>query len=291
MGLSAMRALIEKPGTTLIPGAGSPLEMRLIEAAGFEAAYLSGYAAAAHRYGVPDIGLVALAEIEALARECISVSRLPTIVDCDNGYGDVANVRRTVQRLETAGVAAIQLEDQAWPKKCGHMEGKIVVERDVAVRKIRAAVEAREDEGLVLIARTDARAPLGLDEAIARCLAFRDVGADVLFVDAPQSLTEVERIARELPGPLLLNISESGKTPSLSLKEIEDFGIKLVIYPSSSLRVAVKMIGAFYADLKANGESTRWLDRMATLDETNSVLGLDGIKAFEARLLAAEDVR
>jgi 2-methylisocitrate lyase-like PEP mutase family enzyme len=291
MGLSGLRALIERPGTTLIPGAGSPLEMRLIEATGFEAAYLSGYAAAANRYGVPDIGLVALAEIEALARECVGVSKLPLIVDCDNGYGDVANVRRTVQRLESVGVAAIQLEDQAWPKKCGHMEGKIVVEREAAVRKIRAAVDARQDKNLVLIARTDARAPLGLDDAIGRCLAFKDAGADVLFVDAPQSVAEVERIARELPGPLLLNISESGKTPPLSLKQIEAFGIKLVIYPSSSLRVAVKQIGAFYADLKANGESTRWLDRMATLDETNSVLGLDGIKAFEARLLEAEATR
>jgi 2-methylisocitrate lyase-like PEP mutase family enzyme len=219
------------------------------------------------------------------------VSRLPLIVDCDNGYGDIANVRRTVQRLEAAGASAVQLEDQAWPKKCGHMEGKVVVDEETAVRKIRAAAEARKDENLVLIARTDARAPLGLDNAIARCLAFRQAGADVLFVDAPQSMAEVERIVRELPGPLLLNISESGKTPSLSLKEIEDLGIKLVIYPSSSLRVAVKMIGAFYADLKANGESTRWLDRMATLDETNSVLGLDGIKAFEARLLKAEEAR
>lgn len=285
MTASSIRSLIERPGTVLVPGVGSPLEMRLVEAAGFEAAYLSGYAAAANRYGVPDIGLVALAEIEALVHDCSAVSKLPKIVDCDNGYGDVANVYRTVRRLEAAGASALQMEDQAWPKKCGHMDGKIVVDRETAVRKVRAAAEARTSKDTVLITRTDARAPLGLDEALDRCRAFKDAGADVLFIDAPHSTAEVERIAKELPGPVMINISESGKTPSQPLKELEGLGVKIVIYPSSSLRVIVKMVAAFYADLKAHGDSSRWQDRMATLDETNTLLGLGQIKAIEAKLL------
>jgi 2-methylisocitrate lyase-like PEP mutase family enzyme len=286
MATSRLRELLERPGIIVVPGGGSPLEMRLIQQAGFEAAYISGYAAAAHRYGVPDIGLVAFNEIEDLARECVSICDLPLIVDCDNGYGDVANVARTVRRMEAVGVAAVQIEDQAWPKRCGHMDGKIVIERSAAVRKIAAAADARRDSALVLIARTDARAPLGLDEAIERCHAFKAAGADVLFVDAPHSRAEIERIARELPGPLLINISESGKTPMLPLQELERLGIKIALYPSSSLRVAVRTLGRFYADLKAEGDSSVWLDRMATLDETNEVLGLPAIMEFERGVLA-----
>ena len=285
-GAERLRHLLDRPGIRVVPGGGSPLEMRLIQQAGFEAAYVSGYAAAAHRFGVPDIGLIAFEEIEGLARECLAVCDLPLIVDCDNGYGDVANVARTVRRLEMAGVAAVQIEDQAWPKRCGHMDGKLVIDRDSAVRKVRSAVAARRTDSLVIIARTDARAPLGLDEAIARGLAFKQAGADVLFIDAPHSREEVERIARELPGPLLVNISESGKTPSLSASELDALGIKIALYPSSSLRVMVRMLGQFYAALKQAGGTQDWLDRMATLDETNAVLGLDAIKAFERGLLA-----
>ena len=288
MRAQRLRELLDRPGIRVVPGGGSPLEMRLIQQAEFEAAYLSGYAAAAHRHGVPDIGLIAFNEIESLARECLAVSDLPLIVDCDNGYGDVANVRRTVQRLDAAGVAAVQIEDQAWPKRCGHMDGKIVIDRVSAVRKIQAAADARGDSALVLIARTDARASLGLDEAIERCLAFKAAGADVLFVDAPQSREEIQRIAAELPGPLLINISESGKTPSLSSEELEALGIKIALYPSSSLRVAVRTLAGFYASLKQAGNSVEWISRMATLDETNTVLGLDVIKDFERDLLAKE---
>ena len=290
-GAQRLRDLLARPGIVVVPGGGSPLEMRLIQQAGFEAAYVSGYAAAAQRYGVPDIGLVAFDEIEGLARECLAVCDLPLIVDCDNGYGDVANVARTVRRMEKAGVAAVQIEDQSWPKRCGHMDGKQVIERADAVRKIQAASAAREDKALVIIARTDARAPLGLDEAITRALAFKQAGADVLFIDAPESREEIVRLAAELPSPLLINISESGKTPSLPAAELEALGIKIALYPSSSLRVAVKMLGSFYAALRQAGSTQDWLDRMATLDETNAVLGLNEIKAFERQLIQASPER
>ena len=279
-----LRELLKKSGILVVPGGGSPLEIRLIEQAGFEAAYISGYATSAARYGVPDIGLVAYAEIEDMVRATRQVTSLPLIVDCDTGYGDVANVRRTVQGLEQLGVAAIQIEDQAWPKRCGHMDNKIVEPLEVAVRKIKAAVAARQGD-VVVIARTDARGPYGLDEAIHRCRQFREAGADVLFIDGPESEDELKRIIAELDGPLMVNMSESGKTPVLPASELQAMGYKIVIFPSSTVRLCVRTISTFLADLKAKGDSRGWLDRMASLAETNAALGLQQIQAFEAGVL------
>ena len=269
----------------VIPGGGSPLELKLIEQAGFEAGYISGYATAAARYAEPDIGLVAYAEIEDNVLATRRVTSLPLIVDCDTGYGDVANVVRTVRGMELLGVAAIQIEDQSWPKRCGHMDNKIVEPRDIAVRKIEAAVAARRDAETLIIARTDSRGPLGIQEALERCRMFKQAGADILFVDGPQSLDELELIGRELPGPLLANMSETGLTPLRSAAELQTMGFAIALFPSSTIRLTIKAVSDFLLDLKQTGDSRQWVEKMASLSQTNHALGLDAIRAFEQHLL------
>ncbi len=285
---TSLRKRLLQPEILLIPGGGSPLELRLIEQTGFEAAYVSGYATAAARYGEPDIGLCAYAEIEDAVHAMRRVTNLPLIVDCDTGYGDVANVVRTVRGMELLGVAAIQLEDQAWPKRCGHMDNKIVESRDVAVRKIRAAVAARQNPDTLIVARTDSRGPMGIQEALDRCLLFKEAGADVLFVDGPQSLEELEQIGRELPGPLLANMSETGLTPLRSASELQEMGYKIALFPSSTVRLMIKAVGDFLEDLRKTGDSRAWVDKMASLGQTNTALGLDEIRAFESKLLSGK---
>lgn len=279
-----LRTRLQRPEVVVVPGGGSPLELKLIEQAGFEAGYISGYASAAARYGIPDIGLAAYAEIEDLVHATRRVTDLPLIVDCDTGYGDVANVHRTVRGMELLGVAAIQLEDQAWPKRCGHMEGKVVESREVAVRKIRAAVAARSNPETLIIARTDSAGPHGLDEALARCLAFKAAGADVLFVDGPKE-GELERVGRELPGPLLANMSETGKTPLYSAIELQQMGFAIALFPSSTVRLTIKTVSSFLTELKQTGDSRPWVGRMASLSETNKALGLGELQEFEAEVL------
>ncbi|MCC7227632.1 MAG: isocitrate lyase/phosphoenolpyruvate mutase family protein [Burkholderiaceae bacterium] len=285
---TSLRKRLLQPEILLIPGGGSPLELRLIEQTGFEAAYVSGYATAAARYGEPDIGLCAYAEIEDAVHAMRRVTNLPLIVDCDTGYGDVANVVRTVRGMELLGVAAIQLEDQAWPKRCGHMDNKIVESRDVAVRKIRAAVAARQNPDTLIVARTDSRGPMGIHEALDRCLLFKEAGADILFVDGPQSLEELEQIGRELPGPLLANMSETGLTPLRSASELQEMGYKIALFPSSTVRLMIKAVGDFLEDLRKTGDSRAWVDKMASLGQTNTALGLDEIRAFESKLLSGK---
>jgi 2-methylisocitrate lyase-like PEP mutase family enzyme len=284
---SVLRERLNRKDIVVVPGGGSPLEIRMIARAGFEAAYLSGYATAASRYGVPDIGLVAYGEIENAVLATTRVADVPLIVDCDTGYGDVTNMIRTVQGMERLGVAAIQIEDQAWPKRCGHMDAKIVESREVALRKLRAALEARNDPDTVIIARTDARGPHGLDEALERCRMFRDAGADVVFVDGPQSLEELEIIGRELAGgPLVANMSESGLTPLLSAAELQELGFAIALFPSSTVRLTVRIVEDFLADLKQSGDSRAWVERMASLAQTNSALGIETMRDFEAHILA-----
>ncbi len=283
-----LRQRLEQPEIMVIPGGGSPIELRQIEAAGFEAGYVSGYATAAARYGEPDIGLIAYADIENAVHAIRRVTTLPLIVDCDTGYGDVANVVRTVRGMELLGVAAIQIEDQAWPKRCGHMDNKIVESREVAVRKIRAAVAARTNPETLIVARTDARGPLGMQEALDRCMLFKQAGADILFVDGPQSLDELELIGRELPGPLLANMSETGLTPLRSAQELQHMGFAIALFPSSTVRLTIKAVDDFLTDLKKTGDSRNWVDKMASLEQTNNALGLNKIRAFEQDLLSKE---
>ena len=289
MSATRLRALLEKKEILVVPGGGSPLELRMIEQQGFAAGYVSGYATAAARYAEPDIGLIAYADIEDVVLSIRRVTQLPLIVDCDTGYGDVANVVRTVRGMELLGVAAIQIEDQAWPKKCGHMDNKIVEPRDIAIRKVRAAGDARRRPDTLIVARTDARGPLGMDEALSRCLAFKEAGADVLFVDGPQSTQELEQIGRTLPGPLIANMSETGLTPLHSANELEQMGFAIALFPSSTIRLTLGVVSRFLAELKDKGDSRDWVSQMASLAQTNAVLGLDEIRAFESRLLGKRE--
>ena len=279
-----LKKLMRSPKMIIVPGAGTPLDLKLIEQNGFDAGYMSGYGSACVRYGVPDIGLIGYKELEETVRTMRQVTNIPLIVDCDTAYGDISNVKRTVEGMESLGVAGIQIEDQIWPKKCGHMGGKFVEERKVAERKIKAAVLSRKDEDLLIIARTDARGPLGLDEAILRGKMFMDCGADMIFIDGPQSIDELKLICDSDIGPQMANMSETGLTPILSSKELEDIGFKLTIWPSTTSRIVVKQVSIFLEHLKKTGDSRPRLDRMASLEETNNKLGINIFNDFEKKI-------
>lgn len=272
----------------VVPGGGTPLEALAAQSAGFEAFYLSGYAMAAWLYGLPDIGLLSASDVSSALSAVARVCEVPIIVDADTGYGDVVSVHSNVRLLEAAGAAAIQIEDQVWPKKCGHMVDKKVIPADEAVRKIATALEARRSDDTLIIARTDALAPLGPDDAINRAQRFHDVGADVVFIDAPRSLEELALIGSSVPGPLMANMSEGGRTPALSASEFFDLGFQWIVFPTTTLRVATKDIVQFLHDLRRDGASSDWRERMYGLDELNDVVRLDQFLAVEER--ANQDV-
>jgi methylisocitrate lyase len=266
-----------------VAGGGTPLEALAAQSAGFEAFYLSGYAMAAWRHGLPDIGLLAASDVAEALTAVARVSEVPIIVDADTGYGDVVSVHTNVRLLEAAGAAAIQIEDQVWPKKCGHMIDKKVIPADEAVRKIATALEARRNPDTVIVARTDALAPLGLGEAITRAQRFHDVGADVVFIDAPSSVEELRNIGSSVLGPLMANMSEGGRTPDLSASELHDLGFQLIVFPTTMLRVAAMNMVEFLGDLRKEGSSREWRARMYGLDELNDVVHLDQFLAVEER--------
>src|SRR5262249_13617936 len=218
--------------------------------AGFPACYMTGAGTVAALLGMPDVGLITLTEMVMNARYIVRAVSIPLVCDADTGYGNAINVMRTVREYEAAGVAGIHLEDQIFPKKCGHMEGKALVPQEEMIGKIRAACEAREDPDFVIIARTDSRAVEGVEGAIRRARAYAEAGADVLFPEAPQSREELARFAAEIPGPLLANMTEFGKTPLVPAAELERMGYRLVIYPASALRVAHRALDELFAQIK-----------------------------------------
>ncbi|HUY61884.1 MAG TPA: isocitrate lyase/PEP mutase family protein, partial [Candidatus Dormibacteraeota bacterium] len=238
-GARRLRELLARPAPVLAPGAYDALSARLVEEAGFPAVYMTGFGTAASYLGRPDVGLVTMSEMVDNARRIVQAVATPVIADADTGYGNPINVVRTVRAYEAAGVAGLHLEDQVAPKKCGHMAGKQVIPAAEMVEKIRAAVAARTDPDLVLIARTDARAVEGLDAALDRARRYRDAGADVLFVEAPQSADEIAAVAAAFPDtPLLFNWAEGGKTPPVSLDRLRELGYRIVIFPISTLLAA-----------------------------------------------------
>ncbi len=276
-----LKTLLGRPGAVLMPGAGSPLEARLIEQAGFDVMYLSGYATAAAGFGLPDIGLIAREEVASTLSRVRAVTDLPIVIDADTGYGDAEAVGHTVRTLARLGASAIQIEDQVWPKKCGHMTGKVVEQREVAFRKVQAAVNARRNTEALIVARTDSRAPLGLEEAIYRAHEFVSIGADIVFIDAPQSEDELREIGGEgIAAPLIVNVSEGGLTPTLSLAEFADMGFDIVMYPSNGVRVMARAVQRFLKDLKAQGDSMGLDDQFVTLDGLNEIVGLKEFQDF-----------
>ena len=268
----------------LAPGCYDALGARLVEEAGFSAAYMTGFGSAASRLGRPDIGLMTLPEMVDNARRIAQAVDIPVIADADTGYGNSINVIRTVHEYETAGVSAIHLEDQVMPKKCGHMSGKQVVPAGEMAAKVSAAVAARRSPDFLIIARTDARAVEGLDAALARARIYREAGADALFVEAPQSEAEIETVARTFPEvPLLFNYAEGGKTPPVAYERLRELGFSLVIFPLTLLLVATEAMRAALARIKADGTPIGLLPSLLGFDEFLEFIGVAEIEELEQR--------
>lgn len=279
-----LRTLLDRPGGVVTPGAYDALSALAIETAGFEAIFLTGYGAAASLLGAPDIGLTTLTEVETVARNMVRAVDLPVIADADTGYGNPLNVIRTVEELERAGVAGVMLEDQVWPKRCGHMAGKQVVAAEEHVRKLRAAAAARKDPDLVIIGRTDARGPLGLEEAIRRGRLYAEAGADVIFVEAPESVDELKQVAAAIPNrPLMANMVENGRTPLLSVAELQALGYRLIAFPVTGLFAAAHALLGAMQHLRQHGTVAGLSSRSVSFQEFTDLVGLPHYKELEKR--------
>jgi len=278
-----LRELLKKPGLVRAPGAFDAWSARLVEMAGFPAAYMTGYGASASVIGRPDIGLMTMSEMVTQARNMAAAVDIPLIADGDTGYGGVLNVIRTVQEFETAGVAGLQLEDQVFPKRCGHMEGKQLIPREEMAAKIKAAVHARRSHDFIIVARTDARAVTGLTDAMARATAYAEAGADVLFVEAPQSVQEMEQIAGALNRPLIANMVERGKTPLLTVSELERIGYRIAIYPVSALYAATRAMVQVLKRMKEEVSAANGVDDLVGFEEFNQLIGVAEMRALEKR--------
>jgi len=255
-------------------GVWDALSARLAERAGFELLFLSGFALAGTQLGEPDFGLLTQTETLEAARRITAAVRTPLIVDGDTGHGGPQNAQRLVRELVRIGAAGVLLEDQVWPKRCGHMRGKEVIRAEEHAQKIRAAADARGSARFTIIGRTDARAPLGLDEAIRRGRLYREAGADLIFVEAPTSRDELARIGREVPGPLMANMVEDGATPILPLAELAALGFEYVVYPLSGLLGAARALERAFRELAAKGQSGDDREARMSFDEFTALVGL-----------------
>jgi 2-methylisocitrate lyase-like PEP mutase family enzyme len=283
-----LRELLARPGHRVVPFAHDALSARLIEAAGFEAAGISGSGLAMSLLGLPDVGWVTQTEAVDQARNIAAAVNLPVFVDADEGYGNAIHVMRTVRQFEAAGLAGLILEDQETPKRYGNAGDKRVVGRDEMCLRVQAACEARRDPDFVLIARTDARAGYGLDEAIERGRLYVQAGADAVFVEAPQSVEELRAIAAAVPGPLVVSLVEGGKTPLLPADELGALGYKVVAFSTTLGRAAAWTMQRALAEIKAAGTTAGLLDQMITPQQRNQLLGLDAVRELERRFLPAE---
>jgi 2-methylisocitrate lyase-like PEP mutase family enzyme len=276
-----------RPGRTLMaPGAFSPMPAKLVEQAGFEAVYMPGGGTALDRLGVADLGLVTMTEMVDNAAAIARAVGIPVIADADTGFGNALNVQRTVREYERAGVAAIHLEDQQFPKRCGHLLGKSLIPLEEAASKIQAAVEARADPDFMIIARCDALAVAGMDETVRRCQAYLEAGADMLFVESPRSVEEITQIPRLIPGAHLFNVAASGKTPFLSSDYLDELGYQLMILPNFTALVAIKAMAGALAEIRRTGTVTSILDSCASFSDFTTLGGLPGLQELEQRFKA-----
>jgi 2,3-dimethylmalate lyase len=282
-----LRQILKRDEFIIAPGAYDALTARLVAAAGFPVVYATGAGISNSQLALADVGLLTMTEMLEQSRRMAAAIDVPLITDIDTGYGNAVNLYRTVKEFQRAGVAAVQIEDQIIPKKCGHFTGKQVVPFDEAVLKIKAAVEARGDGKLVIIARTDAIAVEGFDEAMRRARAYHDAGADMLFVEAPRTREQMTAICRDLPGIKIANIVEGGHTPIVPAKELKDMGFRLAIYANMVLRSSVKAIQKSLAHLKQAGDSQAILGEMITMDERAHVTQKDKLDALEKRYVTA----
>ncbi|HKY08104.1 MAG TPA: isocitrate lyase/phosphoenolpyruvate mutase family protein [Candidatus Binatia bacterium] len=284
----ALKQLLMRNRLLVAPGCFDGLSARLVEEAGFEAAYLSG-GAVARSMGIPDIGLVTMSEAIERAAQVVAAIKIPIIADADTGYGNAVNLVRTVREFERIGVAAIHIEDQVTPKRCGHLDGKEVVSLAEVAQKIAAALATRTDPDFCIIARTDARAVNGMDDAIERAKVFAKLGVDAIFVEAPQSEEELAEIPRRLPDiPLLVNVFKGGKTPMLPMARLEAMGYRIAIYPSETQRAAIHAMRAALSTLKREGTTESIDASLTTFKERDRVVGLDDWQKIERDYLAAD---
>jgi len=273
----AQRALL------VAPGVYDMVSLRLADTFGFEALYMTGFGAVASHLGLPDAGIATYTDMVGRVKQMASQSRAPLIADGDTGYGGLLNVRHTVRGYEEAGAAAIQLEDQEFPKKCGHTPNRRVIPMDDMVKKIRVAAEARASRDFLIIARTDARTALGLDEALRRAEAYANAGADILFVESPESVEEMRAIGQRFDLPLVANMVEKGRTPVLSRAELESIGYRIAIFPVTALLAAVKAMSQVYAHLKSEGSSSAVPVPLEDFGALTKLMGFEDVWEFEKR--------
>ena len=266
---------IIKTETLLAPGIYDALSGLIAEQSGAKAVYLSGASIAYTRFGRSDIGLVSVSEVHDTLAAVTDRIKVPIIVDADTGFGNALNVQRTIRSFERAGAAAIQIEDQSFPKRCGHLDGKVLIKKDEMVGKVKAAVDSRKTSDTLIIARTDARAVEGLQQAIDRAHAYHEAGADVLFIEAPRSVDELKLIRKsfDLNIPLLANMVEGGKTPVKTANDLKSLGFNIVIFPGGAVRAATFQLQEYYAGLLENGSNSEFSKRMHDFDSLNAVIG------------------
>jgi len=270
-------------GQLIMPGVYDALSAKIAARSGFEVIFITGYSLSATLLGEPDFGVLTQTEVVNAAQRICAVVDTPVIVDADTGYGNAINVIRTVDDLLRAGAAGMFLEDQVWPKRCGHMKGKQVIPLDEQLKKLRAAMEAKRGREFFIVARTDARQALGLAEAIKRGIAFKETGADAVFIEAPESKEEMAEIARNVPGPLVANMLERGVTPLMGPKELKDLGFELIVWPLAPLYSVAQSLTDVYTTLRRDGSTLRILDRLMPFDEFNAIVGLDEKYALDAK--------
>jgi 2,3-dimethylmalate lyase len=278
-----IRTALSEKGQLIMPGIYDALSAKIASRAGFEVIFITGYSLSATLLGEPDFGLLTQTEVVNATQRICSVVDTPVIVDADTGYGNAINVIRTVQDLLRAGAAGMFLEDQIWPKRCGHMKGKQVIPLDEQLKKLRAAVEAKGTHDFYIVARTDARQAHGLEEAIKRGIAFKKAGADAVFIEAPESKEEMKEISRQVPGPLVANMLERGVTPIMGPQELRDLGFTLIVWPLAPIYAVAQSLKDVYSTLRREGSTLGILERLMPFEEFNDIVGLDEKYSLDAR--------
>jgi 2-methylisocitrate lyase-like PEP mutase family enzyme len=280
---NSVGALLARHGQLVMPGVYDALSAKIAARTGFEVIFITGYSLSATLLGEPDFGLLTQTEVVSAAARICSVVDTPIIVDADTGYGNAVNVIRTVEELSRVGAAGMFLEDQVWPKRCGHMQGKQVIPLDEQLNKLHAAIDSKKNHNFFIVARTDSRQALGLQEAITRGIAFKNAGADAIFIEAPQSKEEMREIARQVPGPLVANMLERGATPLMGPQELKDLGFQLIVWPLAPLYSVAKALTDTYGTLRREGSTLRILDNLMPFDDFNDIVGLNEKYALDAR--------
>ncbi len=288
---TALRRLLAQPELVVAPGVADALNARLVGREGFRAIYMTGAGTSVTRLGWADIGLLTMTEMADNAQRIAEVAGVPLIADADTGYGGVMNVRRTVQAYERAGVAALHIEDQAWPKRCGHLSGKTLIPAEEMVAKVKAACDARRDPDFVVIARTDALAVEGFGRALERGRLYEAAGADVIFIESPTTMAQLEAIPRAFTVPTLYNMASSGKTPFLPAEEIRRLGFRLAIYPNFALLAAIPAVQRVLRELKRTGSVQGFVKEIASFTDLFDLAGMPEIREIEARYSVAEESR